>query len=106
MLSPDCAQFALGHPQIAVAALLELRDLLSALPTASRLPNSSLPSFREEAAADEATRKTIPTDESVAINRDSVRGSRRETKGTDARPGGTFERRGGRGRPAASQRRR
>jgi hypothetical protein len=59
MLDPECAHLALGPPQIAVAALLELRDLLSALQLASGFHNTSLRSFREEAAADEATSRTI-----------------------------------------------
>src|SRR6266545_2887342 len=75
MLNPECAQLALGPPQIAVAALLELRDLLSALPFASGCP---LPSFREEAAADEATVRTVPAVESIVTDRDIVRDSRRQ----------------------------
>jgi hypothetical protein len=62
MLHPDAAQFALGPPQVAVGALVELRELLSAL----RAPSGCDPSLPLcKRAADEASNQVTETAGSV-----------------------------------------
>jgi hypothetical protein len=50
MVSPDCAHLTLGPPRIGIAALLELRDLISALPAPTGCDKASLTSLFQEVA--------------------------------------------------------
>jgi len=56
MLNPECAQFSLGPPLVAVEALLELRDLLTTLRLPADCDKASLKSSLQE-EAHEATRE-------------------------------------------------
>jgi hypothetical protein len=47
MFSPECAQFSLGSPLIAVEALLQLRDVLDALQVPSDCDKAALKPFSQ-----------------------------------------------------------
>lgn len=105
MLSPDCTQFTLGPPQIGIAALLELRDLLSALQAPPDCAKASLTSLRQEAAYEAASEVTPPAVESVFAERVGISGSRQQANGADSGTGRTSDQCGERRRRATSQRR-
>jgi hypothetical protein len=87
MLSPECTQFTLGTPLIAVEALYDLRDILGAWRTASDCDKASLKQFAEE-VVHEAIQ---PAAESVARQHPKARGVRRPAKGSGAGASGTVD---------------
>ena len=105
MSSPDCAQSSFGDPQIAITALVELRDLLSALQTPSGCDKALLTTFRMEAGDEGNKEAKRPAVESVVAERGDDSGPRQQAEGTNPRTGRTPDQRGWRRRQAASQRR-
>ena len=92
MFNPECAQFSLGRPMAAVAALSELRDLLDSLQNPPQYGKASLKPLPEEDDC-EAAHTRSATQPTVA---------ERDTSETFAgRPAGTGP---GSGRPARAGR--
>src|SRR5208283_3403091 len=91
MLNPECAQFSLGPPLVAVEALLELRDLFTSLRLAADCDKASLKSSLQE-EAHEATREAPQSAvQSAASGSPGAGRSPRETEGTGSGAGGTTD---------------
>ena len=85
MLSPECARFSLGPPQISVDALLQLRHLLSSLQLTSACDKPSL-NTHPHGGVDEAKPKADrPAVQSVTAERSSHNDFSRQAKGTQTR---------------------
>jgi hypothetical protein len=91
MLSPECTQFTLGTPLIAVEALYDLRDVLGAWRTASDCDKASRKQFAEEVVHEARVEAIQPAAESVATQPPEGGSVRRPAKRSGAGAGGTVD---------------
>ena len=82
MLSPECTQFTLGPALIAVAALYELRDVLSAWRTASDCDKASRKQSPKEVVHEVTEEAIQPAAKSVAAQRLEGGDARRPAEGS------------------------
>src|SRR5262249_2795296 len=106
MLRPECAQFSLGPPLIAVKALCDLRNLLASWQAPGRCDKALLKSPTKEAGDETTSKATQPSAESATPQGARDRGSRPQTKRIGAYTDGATNHRGPREQISANRHRR
>lgn len=106
MFSPESVHFTLGSPLIAVPALAELRELLTALQVSSGRDKDSLKSSPKEGAGETNSEAIQPATEPGIAQRGVDRGSRRQATRISQSSSRAADRGGPRQRHARNGRRR